>query len=184
MKPTTTLFILLAMGIAGCLDTPDFSYTPKISYNGISQRTRTDSVDGAPVGKTDIVTVTVKFEDGDGDLGASSAEVQDTLIFTKSYQKVPGWNLEANWELVTMVQNKDSTWSESILNEDKFKFFPLLKKDGKAGPMEGKLDLNIPFHRHDNAVPTRIKYKIRIADRAFHISNQIETDPIIVYRWR
>jgi len=56
--------------------------------------------------------------------------------------------------------------------------------DGKAGPMEGKLDLNVPFRRLDNAVPTRIKYKVRIIDRAFHISNQVETDPVIVYRWR
>lgn len=176
--------MLLATGTAGCIDTPDFSYSPKIEYNGISQRTRIDSADGVPVGKTDIVTVTINFEDGEGDLGASSAEVQDLVVFTKSYEKVPGWNLEANCELVTMIQNKDSTWSESILNEDKFKFFPLLKKDGKAGPMKGKLDLNLPFHRLDNAVPTRIKYKIRIIDRAFHISNQIETDPVIVYRWR
>lgn len=180
MKSKTTLFALLAIGSAGCVDIPDFSNTPKIYYNGISVETRNDTIDGTAIGERDIVTVSINFEDGDGDLGASSAEVQDTLVFTANYKKVPGWNLEANYELVTMIQNKDSTWSESIFGGNKFKFSPLLKRDGKAGPIKGKLDMNAPFPRSNSTVPTRIKFKVRIIDRAFHISNQIETDPVTV----
>lgn len=183
MKLKVSLFILLAAASAGCVDIPDFSDTPKIYYNGISQETRIDTILGIAQ-ETEVVTVTIDFEDGDGDLGASNAEVQDTLGFTKSYQNVPGWNLQGNYELVTMTQNKDSTWSESVRNGDRFKFFPLLKTDGKAGPIKGKLDCNIRFRRLGSAVPTKMKFKVRIIDRAFHISNQIpETDVVSVPLW-
>lgn len=184
MKLKVSLFILLAVGSAGCVDIPDFSDTPKIYYNGISQETRIDSILGIPQ-ETEVVTLTIDFEDGDGDLGASSAEVQDTTNFTKSYLKVPGWNLEANYELVTMTQNKDSTWTEAILPGDRFKFFPLLKTDGKSGPIKGKLDLNARFRRLNTAVPTKMKFKVRIIDRAFHISNQTpESDIVSVPLWK
>lgn len=183
MKLKVSLFILLAVAAAGCVDIPDFSDTPKIYYNGISQETRTDTVLGIPQ-ETEVVTVTIDFEDGDGDLGASNVEVQDTVNFTSRYRNVPGWNLEGNYELVTLIQQKDSSWAESILDGDKFKFFPLLKTDGKAGPIKGKLDLNARYRRLNSATPTKLKFKVRIIDRAFHISNQIETDPVSVPLWR
>ncbi|GGN02730.1 hypothetical protein GCM10010967_41740 [Dyadobacter beijingensis] len=179
MKLKVSLFILLAAGAAACVDIPDFSDTPVIYYNGISQETRTDTVLGVPQ-DAEVVTVTINFEDGDGDLGATNAEVQDTLSFTQRYKNVPGWNIQANYELITMIQQKDSSWTESILEGDRFKFFPLLKTDGKAGPIKGKLDLNARFRKSRSTVPTKIKFKVRIIDRAFHISNQIMTDPVIV----
>ncbi|MGN7888560.1 hypothetical protein [Dyadobacter sp. 22481] len=183
MKLKVSLFILLAAASTGCVDIPDFSDTPTIYYNGISQETRMDSVLGVPQ-ETEVVTITIDFEDGDGDLGASNANVQDST-FTRKYRNVPGWNLEGNYELVTMTQNKDSTWSESILPGDRFKFFPLLKTDGKSGPIKGKLDLNARFRRLGTAVPTKMKFKIRIIDRAFHISNQtVETDVVSVPLWK
>ena len=84
-----------------------------------------------------------------------------------------------------MTQNKDSTWTETILPGDRFKFFPLLKTDGKSGPIKGKLDLNARFRRLGTAVPTKMKFKIRIIDRAFHISNQTtETDIVTVPLWQ
>ncbi|MGV3602513.1 MAG: hypothetical protein ACO1N1_14975 [Dyadobacter fermentans] len=183
MKLKVSLFILLAAVSAGCVDIPDFSDTPKIYYNGISQEVRVDTILGVPQ-EAEVVTVTIDFEDGDGDLGASSAEVQDSTNFTKKYKEVPGWGLEANYELVTMIQQRDSSWTESVLQGDRNKFFPLLKTDGKAGPIKGKLDMNARFRRLDTAVPTKIKFKVRIMDRGFRISNQIETDPVTVKLWQ
>jgi hypothetical protein len=182
MKLKVSLFIILAVAAASCVDIPDFSNTPKIYYNGISQETRTDSALGVPTGETEVVTITIDFEDGDGDLGATPAEYNND-DFTGAYKQVSGWGLAANYELVTMIQRKDSTWSETVMKGDSFKFFPLLKVDGKAGPIKGKLDLNARFRRLDTAVPTKLKFKVRIMDRAFHVSNQIETDPVSVPLW-
>jgi hypothetical protein len=183
MKLKLSLFIILAAAAFSCVDVPDFDDTPLIIYNGIAQTTVIDTVSGKEQ-KTELVTLTVNFEDGDGDLGASSDDIQDT-VFTKRYIKVPGWNLEANYELVTMIKQKDSTWVETIMPGDSFKFFPLLKTDGKAGPIKGKLDLNVRFSYLNSAVPTKVKFKVRIIDRAFHISNQTkESDEVTVPIWK
>ncbi|MHA4738749.1 hypothetical protein [Dyadobacter sp. MSC1_007] len=182
MKLKLSLFIILAAAAFSCVDIPDFDDTPKIYYNGVDQTTIIDTVSGKEQ-KTELVTLTINFEDGDGDLGASSDDIQDTE-FTKRYTNVPGWNLEANYELVTMIKQKDSTWVETIMPGDSFKFFPLLKLDGKSGPIKGKLDLNARFSYLNSAVMTKVKFKIRIIDRAFRISNQVETDEVTVPIWK
>ena len=184
MKLKVSLFLLFAVSMAGCVDIPNFDETPRIYYNGIDQYTETDTVSGK-LQRTEMVTITVDFEDGDGDLGASSEDVQKT-DFTSAYKNVPGWGMPANYELVTMIQNRDSSWSETVMEGDSFKFFPLLKPDGKAGPIKGKLDLKIPFRYLDNAVLTKVKFKVRIIDRAFHISNQLDppTDEVTVPVYR
>lgn len=182
MKLKLSLFIILAAAAFGCVDIPDFDDTPKIYYNGVDQTTIIDTVSGKEQ-KTELVTLTINFEDGDGDLGASSDDIQDTE-FTQRYVKVPGWNLEANYELITMIKQKDSTWVETIMPGDSFKFFPLLKLDGKSGPIKGKLDLNARFSYLNSAVMTKVKFKIRIIDRAFRISNQVETDEVTVPIWK
>jgi hypothetical protein len=179
MKLKVSLFLILAVASAGCVDIPDFDDTPKIYYNGIDQYTGTDTVSGR-VQETEFVTITIDFEDGDGDLGASADDVNDTT-FAPKYERVAGWGLPANYELVTMRMNKDSSWSESVLSGDRFKFFPVLKPDGKPGPIKGKLDLIVRFFYSDRAVLAKVKFKVRIIDRAFHISNQTpETDIVTV----
>jgi len=180
MKLQVSLFILLAVASASCVDIPDFSDTPVIYYNGISQDTQIDSVNGAPTGETEVVTITVDFEDGDGDLGATDPEVQDRDGFTRQYLDATGWNLEANYKLVTMIKQKNGSWSERIMSGDSFKFFPRLKLDGKNGPIKGKLDLNARFLKSRSTVPTTVKFKVSIIDRAFRASNQVMTDTVVV----
>ena len=181
MQLKVSLFIILAAGAIGCVDIPDFSDTPTIYYNGIDQYTQVDTLANGTVQRNEKVTITIDFEDGDGDLGASADDIQDSTNFRSRYLTMPGWGLEANYELVTMRMNRDSTWSESILPGDRFKWFPLLKPDGKAGPIKGKLDLYVDFRYGNSSVMTPIKFKVRIIDRNFHISNQTpETDVVIV----
>lgn len=179
MKLKVSLFLILAVASAGCVDIPDFDDTPKIYYNGVDQYTETDTVSGK-VQKTEFVTITIDFEDGDGDLGASADDVNDST-FVERYEKVAGWGLPANYELVTMRMNKDSSWSEAVLPGDTFKFFPVLKPDGKPGPIKGKLDLVVRYLYSDRSVLAKVKFKVRIIDRKFHISNQTpETDIVTV----
>ncbi len=176
MKLKVSLFLLLGVA-AGCVDIPDFSDTPVIYYYGVSQRTEFDTISQ---GEIEIATVTIDFEDGDGDLGASAAEVQDRENFTKQYMNAPGWNLEANYELVTMIKRKNGSWSETIMPGDSFKFFQRLKLDGKSGPIKGTLDMNARFLKSRSTVPTWVKFKVRIMDRAFHFSDQITTDSLLL----
>ena len=174
------LFILCSTIVfSGCVDIPDFNNTPAIWYNSISQETETTVVAGANI-ETEVVTLTIDFEDGDGDLGASSAQVNDQN-FKEQLKNVTGWGIPANYELVTMIKQPNGTWTESILPGNTDELFPDLKPDGKPGPIKGKLDLKIEFPKGRSSVQRTVKYKVRIIDRAFHISNQTaETDEVIV----
>ncbi|TDE18243.1 hypothetical protein [Dyadobacter psychrotolerans] len=168
MKFKILLFFVSAIALASCVDIPDFSDTPTIFYNGIDQFTVTDES-----GTREKVVITIDFEDGDGDLGATDSE-RDNDAFKKPYGK---WG---NYELVTARKLANGKWLETILSEDSVKWMDILKPDGKPGPIKGKLDLNTYFARGNNTIPITLKFKIRIRDRALHVSNQIETDSVVV----
>lgn len=174
MKFNTLLFFASAIALASCVDIPDFSDTPQIFYNGIDQSTETDS-SGRKIREN--VVITVDFEDGDGDLGASSEERSDPA-FTAPYGN---WG---NYELVTARKGANGQWTESILAGDSLKWMPILKPDSKAGPIKGKLDLNTSFLYGNSTVPITLKFKVRIRDRALRVSNQIETDSVVVPGYR
>lgn len=172
MKLNICLFIVSAIALASCVDIPDFSSTPKIYYNGIQQYTVFDTAGNKSEEK---IILTIEFEDGDGDLGVSAEERSDTI-------KYKDWG---NYELVTMTKQPDGSWTESIRSEDRFKFMPILKTDGKPGPIKGKLDLNTSAKYSRSAVPVTQKFKVRIRDRAMNVSNQTpESDTVVVPGFR
>ncbi|SEI60513.1 hypothetical protein SAMN04487995_1611 [Dyadobacter koreensis] len=166
MKWKIYLFFVSSIALASCVDIPDFDNTPKIYYNSIDQSTLTDS-SGRKIQEN--VIVSIDFEDGDGDLGASDAERSDSV-------KYRDWG---NYELVTS-RLEGGKWVDRILALDRFKFFPMLKPDGKSGPIKGKLDLNTTFFYSGSATPVWVKFKVRIRDRALRVSNQVPTDSILV----
>jgi hypothetical protein len=174
MKLKFCLFIVSAIGLGSCVDIPDYSVIPRIDYNGISQYTQTDTVSNKPQ-SVEVVTITIDFQDGDGDLGATDEETNDPG-FTEQYSKVPNWGKEANYELIPMMLAEDGkTWIDAPSSAiENFKFFKYLKPDGKTGPIKGKLEYTARFYYLGSAKPQKRKFKIRIIDRAFHISNQTE----------
>lgn len=172
MKLNICLFFVFAIGMAGCVDIPDFGDAPKIYYNSIQQYTILDTAGNKSEEK---VIITIDFEDGDGDLGTTSEDRGDTI-------KYKDWG---NYELVTITKQEDGSWTEAIRSEDAKKFMPILKPDGKPGPIKGKLDLNTTFKYSRSAVPITLKFKVRIRDRAFNVSNQTpESDSVVVPGFR
>ena len=174
MKSYIVVFFVFALALASCVDIPDFSDTPTIFYNGIDQNTETDST-GRRIREN--VIITIDFEDGNGDLGATSDERSDPK-FTEPYGRL------GNYELVTARKELNGRWTESILAGDSLKWMPILKPDGKSGPIKGKLDLNTSFLYGNSTVPITMKFKVRIRDRALHWSDQIETDSVVVPGYR
>lgn len=170
MKLKVSLFVVFAVAAAGCVDIPNFDDTPVIYYNGIDHFPEEND---AGKKERENVIITIDFEDGNGDLGTSSEERSDSS-FTEPYGN---WG---NYELVTARRGRDGKWTESILTDDQFKWMPILKPDGKPGPIKGKLDLETSFPYGDNTVPIWVRFKVRIRDRALHVSNQIQTDSIQV----
>lgn len=168
MRINFCVLVLIVVALSGCINAPDLKTIPVISYNSIQQSTVYDESGNKLEEK---VTITINFEDGDGDLGVAAEERGDT-------QKYKDWG---DYELVTMTKALDGSWTETIRSVDRFKFMPILKTDGKPGPIKGKLDLITPVKYTRSGVPVTRKFKIRIRDRALNISNQTaETDTIVV----
>jgi hypothetical protein len=178
MKFKLLILFVAGLSLSGCVDIPDFSDTPTIRYSGISQYTEIDTIDGYRQEK-EVVVITMNIEDGNGDLGASSEEI-NTKAFTEKYLSAPNWQLEANYELISMTLQADGSWEERILTEDRFKWFQILKLDGKPGPIKAKLDLYTDYAKGNSTVLRTRKFKVRIIDRAFNISNQEITDEVVV----
>ncbi len=162
-------FIFLPLGLFSCVDIPDFDNTPRIEFNSITKETVEVTEFSTQI--VDKVTITVNFEDGDGDLGINSDEANDDKYIQS------GW---ANYQLITYVKQRNGTFEKVDFIEDAMMFFPVLKPDGVAGPIKGKLDLHQDRYHTSFSTPNVVKYEVRIRDRAMNVSNVIETDTITV----
>ncbi len=159
---------ILALTLFGCDPTPDFNTIPSISYNSIESETELDA-NGKKIREN--VTISINFEDGDGNLGATESEINDYANFRPPYGN---WG---NYELITS-RLENNKWVDRIMTTDSIKFFPLLKVDGKTGPIKGKLDLHTTAFYANNTKQVLFKFKVRIRDRSLHVSNQVVTDSL------
>lgn len=168
MKIEILSVCVFAFALLSCDPTPNFNTIPSISYNSIGSATELDA-NGKKIREN--VTISIDFEDGDGNLGATESEINDYVNFRPPYGN---WG---NYELITS-RLENNKWVDRIMTTDSIKFFPLLKVDGKIGPIKGKLDLHTTAFYTPDTKPVLFKFKIRIRDRALHVSNQIVTDSL------
>lgn len=61
---------LLLLGLHSCFEAPDFPVVPQIEFDSIVFRE-------TPPGNQDTLKITIRFKDGDGDLGLSSSDPAD-----------------------------------------------------------------------------------------------------------
>jgi len=167
-------FLVTGVGLAltGCLDTPKFDDTPSIRFNSVDTLTIFDNFSKT---NADSIVITVDFEDGDGDLGISPAERSDTTKLNTLYKE---WG---NYEITVLERKSDGTFQVRPVSVFEKLFFDTLKRDGKPGPIKGKLDFRQTLPATRFAKRTTVKFRIRIRDRAFNVSNTVETDPISVF---
>lgn len=156
---------LLSFGASSCFKAPDFPTTPVIEYVGFQKIVRLDQTSAA---NKDSVTITLKFQDGDGDLGYSSAE-RDIAAKAQNYNYV-----------VKAFRKKNGRITEFTPLESLSGYFPRLKLDDKIGPIEGTLDYSIDFLHPFTFKRDSLQFQIFIKDRAGNISNTIETEMIVV----
>lgn len=170
--------VLLLIGItftlSGCFTEPNYSNTPAISFKSIVKYTL-PAGKGVGQGARDSVVTTIGFQDGDGDLGEN---VSDTTRIKQLFTNET-WG---NYELRTF-QLQNGKFTELILDANSKLFFPRLTKDGQKGAIEGTLDFSQKFFYQGGTAGYKIvpiKFQIRIRDRAFNVSNVVETDTIQV----
>lgn len=176
----TVMFFCLS-----CDKGPDYPNIPRIEFLSITKDVKVD-----PFLQTtlDSITVSIRFEDGDGDLGVESEDVNnvayrafaDTSFNTDS---VPTYTF-INYRL-DMYRKENGTFVKVEPEVRYGGFFEPLVDYNNIGPIEGVLNygfdllstsaLSIGLKNNDT-----IKLEVYIIDRSLNISNKVTTDELIV----
>lgn len=175
--------------VSSCISPPSFPDTPSIEFKGLSVVRQPTQPGNTP---QDSVIVTVRFKDGDGDLGLNQQEYTNP-----PYQRfnADGTLNPDHWNYVIklFVKNPASGEFESytrtpigldIPPELYYGQFPHLEPNAeKSAPLEGdlsfrqKLALGSPFFPGQE-----VRYEVTIRDRALNTSNTITTSSFVVVR--
>jgi hypothetical protein len=179
MRKILYIFGMLSFMFA-CTGVPDFSNIPYISFNNIRVITKEEPGQLGTT-KKDSVIISVNFQDGDGDLGITSAELA-------ALKKIHGDSLKTY--LVDIFVKKNGKFLKSNPPE-KFGGDILfhLKEGNKSGPIEGILDYSVNFEYglfqgipYMTGKSDTVKFAVTLKDRALNVSNTIETTEVVIYK--
>ena len=174
---------LLATGLSGCLEAPEYSTTPSISNNNVRVR-RFNPVNPGEQ-RTDSIFITINYQDGDGDLGLSGTESNVPpyaypSLFNNNYFVEPLVKDKQTGKFVTPI---DPTTGQLLLPgqyNGRFDHITGLT-DKTDAPIKGTLTRTLAIGFPDlfqaNDV---VRFDVSIADRALHVSNVVRTDSIVI----
>jgi hypothetical protein len=166
MERINYLFLIVLLsclftGLSSCDDSPVFPSQPKVGYIDITPR---------EVQEGDSVLVTFRFQDGDGDLGSSSNEDGNLVLFdSRAIEgRVP----------LNLGENAYS--------------LPSLTPDAKNPSIQGELTVMLSFMVRLPDVPANepdsVRFQIILTDRAGNVATPIEgnderiwTDYVYIY---
>lgn len=166
MKKVSIFAVFGAMALlVGCYKETTFDSTPAIEFKTLRKEIRIDQFTGS---KKDSVILTIKFQDGDGDLGLN--EKEKATAETKS---------DYNY-IIRLFRKKKGVFTEFIPAVPYSGYFPRLKSDGKLGPIEGTIDYSVDFPHPFTLPKDSLKFQVTIKDRAGNISNTTESSVIVL----
>ena len=161
----TIITLYVAWAATSCISKPKFPLRPSISFDQI----RVDKVLDILGNVADSVTISINFQDGDGDLGAFAGDTTDNFFVNLFYLR--------GGQFVRFIP------PDSVLNFNGV--FPDLNAEGQ-GPIEGTLIYSFPSIRSATYTQLNIpqndvwKFQVYIKDRAGNFSDTIFTDSIFV----
>lgn len=161
----------LLIVVAACINEPDYSDTPNIRQIGPPVKVTLAAGSGVGQTRRDSVITTIRFQDGNGDIGESVSD-------TARIRRVFGRETWGNYEIRTF-QYVDGKFSERPAGDNAKLFFPGPPRQ-QNGAVEGDIDFSQVFFYQTPYRMVPVKFQIRIRDRAMHVSNTIETDTISV----
>lgn len=174
--------IIILILFNACIAEPNYSDVPSISFTGIQ------NVASITQQRADSVTISLSFQDGDGDLGLSSSDSLPpfSLFNTDGTENEFFFNyfvtfekkINGNFEIVTFP----NTNTPISLNGR----FPPLNTLERQATLEGDLHYSFLVFYGGSFSPIQendtLRFKIKIADKTLHLSNEIETREIIIAR--
>lgn len=159
--------VLLTVVLYGC-ELPIFPKEPAISFKELKYNKTADTL-----------VLTITFRDGDGDLGISTDDTLEAFnYYVEPFKKTSEGFKPA--QLPQFTPGVVSTFNGR---------FPVLKRDGQPGPIEGDLDYTIvlldppDFTNENYIVPyDTIRFQVYINDRQKNRSNMVTSSEVVVLK--
>ena len=156
-------FLLTALLSCG-KEEAGISNVPNIAFESVELVKNVDQKDS-------VVRITFSFKDGDGDIGLGDTDTIPPFNRASEY-----WQNAA----VTILHQVGGNFEE-LLNPGTNEPFdlpseriPRITPEGKNKTISGKISIHMPANPL-NTQPQKVKYQIRLIDRALNISNMVET---------
>ncbi|MBS1583830.1 MAG: hypothetical protein JST66_16645 [Bacteroidetes bacterium] len=144
--------------LSSCLKTEEFPVEPKIGFK--SYGTFADSA-----------SLTISFTDGDGDIGLDQG---DTL---SPYE--PGSTYYHNF-FVDYYRRVNGVWMLQEFPLPLYYRVPRITPTGQNKALEGDIAVAIYAAVLPQVPGDTVRFKVRLADRALHMSNEVYSNDIIV----
>ncbi|QCR24897.1 hypothetical protein C1N53_04705 [Pontibacter sp. SGAir0037] len=186
LKNGLALF-LLVVALSSCRKEPNFPDEPHIQYLRVEQSRAPLEQGQDPRIARDIISIVIRFQDGDGNLGLSSTIKEDTeapFNFGSPYYN----NFIANLLIREQDPNGGYRFVPYPFPELSSEFnqrFPRVSNDDRKEPLEGELKYTTEAFDSDIFAPgTVVKFELFIYDRTTpvpHKSNVIVTDEITLF---
>lgn len=159
-----------------CRKDPVYPVVPHIEYVGMEQT----PVQGEGEGIGDIFKVTVRFEDGDGDMGLDSLDLRNPLY--SQFNPDGTFNRYYYNYFITGFYKRDGIFEPITFPNPAFSLngrYMKLTDDGRMEPLEGTLSYTFRLSPNNELqAGTVVKFQISIADRARNESNVVETEEV------
>jgi len=174
-------WISLFLFLGACYEKPDFPLAPSISVdeNSLSKITEEDP---NTLSMQDVITISINFRDGDGDLGLDEEDIVSPSLFQEFNQDGTFNENSRNYKLKVFFKQGENfvpfPLPDPILGFNGR--FQRLNEVDKATPLEGVLNHEVIFRHNVIAPNTLLKFEVQIMDRALNLSNVTETDTIRV----
>ena len=169
---------LLAVGLSSCLAEPNYSSTPEISFDNIQQ------IHLNGISPHDSIALTIRYQDGDGDLGLTSDEVSNKsgayygTRYANNFFVVP--YVKSNGKFVTLASTgRFPTYTEATY----YSRFDHITgtADKRSLPIKGTLVWSQSFFPLSPFLPgEEVQFQVSIADRAKHESNTIMSSSVFI----
>jgi hypothetical protein len=160
VSPLTKVSALLAvLGLSGCLKTEKFPAEPKITMKSFEQF-------------NDSARLTISFTDGDGDIGLGQSDTNPPFDLGGGYYH----NLLVDYDSL-----HNGTWVPVTFLVPLYYRVPVITPTGQNKALEGEISVKLaPYPIIPGTEGDSIRFRVKLIDRALHISNEVSTDAIVV----
>lgn len=150
----------VAVLAAGCLRTEEFPKEPIITFKSLD-------VHG------DSASLTISFTDGDGDIGLGQG---DTLA---PYNPGSQWFYNFFVDYFELV---DGEWVERTFAVPLYYRIPVITSTGQNKALEGDIAVALvwPVMPGPAGTSRTVRFDVRLADRAQHMSGRVSSSPVVV----